>query len=214
MPGHSKITLYALVISFLGSLPLGTLNLSVANFVFKDNIPGAIAFAIAAIVVEIVLVRIALVTVNRLEGLKRFYKLFNIVTCLILIVLSMISLNAAYNRCKFEAGLPFSNLNPFLSGLLLSVINPLHLPFWMGWTAVLKSKNILDHSLGSYNVYVAGIGIGTSLAFLTYGTIGHLLITNLLNYQILLNWLVGITLLLTALIQFYKTFFTPIKKLI
>jgi len=211
MKGQAKLFFYAASISFLGTLPLGTLNLSVANFAFKHDLPGAVGFSVAAISVEMTLVRVALLAIKRLEVLKRLFRVFSILTCLILLGLAFSSLLAAYQMQEFRASLPFSTLNPVLSGLLLSLINPLHLPFWMGWTAILKSKKILDDRPSSYNTFIIAIGTGTSLAFFIYGTAGRFLINLLGSREVLLNWVVGIALLITALAQLYKTFFKKLN---
>jgi hypothetical protein len=206
MKGQAKLFFYAISISFLGTLPLGTLNLSVANFAFRHDLIGAVGFSIGAISVEMTLVRVALVAIKRLEALKRMFRIFSILTSMILLALAFSSLLAAYQMQMFRASLPFSTLNPILSGLLLSLINPLHLPFWMGWTAVLKSKKVLDDRRRSYSTFILAIGTGTSLAFCIYGTIGRFLIHLLGSREVLLNWIVGIALLITALAQLYKTF--------
>lgn len=211
MKGQVKLFFWAASISFFGTLPLGTLNLSVANFAFKHDLIGAVGFSIAAISVEMTLVRVALVAIRRLEGLKRLFRLFNLLTCLVLLGLAFSSLLAAYQMQMFRASLPFSTLNPILSGLLLSLINPLHLPFWMGWTAILKSKKILDDRRRSYNTFIIAIGTGTSLAFCIYGTAGRFLIHLLGSREVVLNWVIGIVLLITALAQLYKTFFKKLN---
>src|SRR5690606_10193062 len=148
-----------------------------------------------------------LLAVKRLEGLKRLFRFFSVVACLVLLLLAFNSLSAAWQRLMFRAELPFMDLPPALSGLLLSIINPLHLPFWMGWTAVLRSKRVLNDGPGAYNAYAAAIGLGTALAFTVYGLAGHFLIDHLQRQQVLLNWIIGIVLLATALMQLYKAFF-------
>ncbi len=165
----------------------------------------------AAISVEMTLVRVALAAIKRLEALKRLFRVFSILTCLILLALAFSSLLAAYQMQMFRASIPFSTLNPILSGFLLSLINPLHLPFWMGWTAILKSKKVLDDRPTSYNTFIIAIGSGTSLAFFIYGTVGRFLINLLGSREELLNWIVGIALLITALTQLYKTFSKKLK---
>jgi len=209
MTKQTRLFLSSLSISFWGSLPLGTLNLGVANYASGHDLAGAIGFSIAAISVEMILVRVALVAVRRLEKLTRFYRLFSLVTCGILLALSFSSLLAAWQMETFRASLPFSTLNPVLSGLLLSLINPLHLPFWMGWTTILRSKKMLDDRSRSYNIFIAAIGVGTALAFCVYGTAGSRLIQLLGSRQVLLNWVVGIALLITAVAQLYKTLRFP-----
>jgi hypothetical protein len=204
MKASAKLFGWAITISFMGTLPLGTLNLSVANYAFRHAISGAVGFSVAAIAVEMILVRVALVAIRRLERLTHFYKVFNILTCGILLFLAFSSLLAAWQMQTFRAGLPVSFLHPVLAGLILSLTNPLHLPFWMGWTAVLRSRKILDDRRKSYNIFILAIGAGTAAAFCLYGFAGGYLIGLLGRQQVLLNWAVGVALLVTALAQLYK----------
>ena len=201
MKKWTKLFFWSLSISVGGSLPIGTLNLSVANYAFRHDLAGAVGFSIAAVAVEMILVRVALIVVRRLEKLTHLFRLFSLLACGILLVFAFSSLLAAWQMQTFQASIPLSTLNPVLSGLLLSLINPLHLPFWMGWTAVLKSKKVLDDRPRAYNTFMIAIGAGTSLAFCIYGTAGGLLIQLLGSRQVLLNWIVGIALLITALAQ-------------
>jgi len=203
---YLKLFGYVLTISFLGSLPVGTLNINVAGLVINKRIPDAFAFALGAILVEMIVVRIALATVKKLKALRHLYKFFNGITCLILFSFAGMILYAALRMQKLETTLPLTSQHPFLSGLILSVLNPLHLPFWIGWTAILQSKGIFWHSRSSYNIYVFGIGVGTTAAFLIYGTLGNILIEFLRQKQTMLNWVIGLSLLMTAFVQFYKGF--------
>lgn len=193
-------------ISFLGTLPLGTLNLSVANYAFLGNLSGAVGFSVAAIAVEMLLVWVALLVIRRLEKLALFFKIFNLVSSGVLLFLAFSSLLAAWEMEAFRATLPLAFLSPVISGIILSFTNPLHLPFWMGWTTVLKSRKILNDESGSYPTYIGAIGLGTAMAFCLYGTAGRYLIQLLGSRQVLLNWIVGLALLITALIQLYKIF--------
>jgi threonine/homoserine/homoserine lactone efflux protein len=203
-----RLFLSAFFISFTGSLPVGTLNVSVADLSINMGGAAALQFGIGAMLVEVVVVRIALVTVRKLEGLHRLLWFFKILTCAIILLVAAFSLEAAWHMRKPGVAIPFAGHMPFVSGLLLSLINPLHLPFWMGWTAVLKTRKILTDSKKDYNLFVMAIGCGTSLAFLTYGVTGTLLIMFLRMNQNLFNWMVGLVLLVTGLVQLWRLFAT------
>jgi threonine/homoserine/homoserine lactone efflux protein len=207
MKQHIRLIGWAMGISFTGSLPLGTLNLTVASFSFADNLTGAVMFAVAAVIVEMLLVRLALLAVRQLAKLKRLLRFFHQITGVVLLLLAISSLTAAWQKQMFQAETPLMALHPFLSGVLLSIINPLHVPFWIGWTAVLKEKQLLNDNRVAYNFYVLAIGMGTILAFTAYALAGRFLIDNLVAQHVLLNWMVGIALLITALVQLYKAFF-------
>jgi hypothetical protein len=201
---------YAFLISFTGTLPIGTLNVSITDLVIDGNVWAAVLFGLGAILVEVSIVRIALVTVKRLEGMEHVVRWLRVLACCVILLLAFISLKAAwYMRSAGMARsagmtIPFTGHAPFVSGLVLSLLNPLHLPFWMGWTAVLRTKGLLSDSRGDYNVYVTAIGMGTAVAFVVYGVTGHLLILFLRTNQNLFNWLIGIALLVTGLVQVSK----------
>jgi hypothetical protein len=202
-----RLFFWAISISFLGTLPLGTLNLSVASYAFRGEMLGAIEFSVAAITVELLMVRVALMLIKRLEKFAHFLKIFGFLTAGLLLFLAFSSLLAALEMQSFRAALPLSFLNPVVSGLLLSVTNPLHLPFWIGWTTVLRSKKILIDEPGANSIFIAAIGMGTAVGFFLYDIAGGYLIRLLGSRQVLLNWIVGVALLVTALIQLYKIFF-------
>jgi hypothetical protein len=196
---------YAFLISFTGSLPVGTLNVSITNLVIDSRAGAAVLFGAGALLVEVGLVRIALVTIKRLEGMHLLRQWSRVIACVVILLLAYLSLEAAWHQRKAGAVIPLTGNAPFVSGLVLSLLNPLHLPFWMGWTAVLRSKGLLSDTRREYNGYVLAIGMGTGIAFLVYGITGHLLILFLRANQDLFNWLTGAALLITGLIQGWKT---------
>jgi len=208
MTRYLKLYGWVLLISFAGSLPIGTLNSNIANLAISMGFSEAVQFGVAAILVEVILVRIAVVAVKRLERLRHLFRLFSIVACIVLLLFACISLEAAFHMRTPEMVFPFTKKDPFLAGLLLSSLNPLHLPYWMGWTAVLRQKQVLIDSKAAYNVYVIAIGSGTALAFLLYGLAGNLFITFLMGQQTRINWAVGSALLIAGVIQVGKTWKT------
>jgi sulfite exporter TauE/SafE len=199
-----KLFSVAFGISFVGTLPIGTLNTNVAEYALDNNLVGAAEFGTAAILVEVALVRLALVLLDKLAHLKRLFQLLSGVMCLVILFLAYKTLSAAFHRMNFLDSLPLVSMHPFYSGLALSLLNPLHLPFWTAWTAVLKGRNILTDAAGTNTVYLAAIGAGTCLAFIIYGIAGNFLMNTLKKEHNLINWILGSTLLLTGLISAYR----------
>lgn len=212
MTKQLKLFWVAFSISFIGALPIGTLNTIVANFALNSNFTGAAWFGFAAILVEVVIVRIALVVIDHLVRLKKFFKILSIAFCIAILVLAYKTLEAAFHMRNFQDVLPFVGMNPFYSGLLLSLLNPLHLPFWMGWTAVLKSRKVLSSAPRAYNIFIAAIGTGTLLSFIIYGVAGNYLMNVLKAQHNLINWILGLTLLTTGLVQAYKLITVQLNK--
>ena len=200
----AKLFLVAFSISFIGALPIGTLNAGVANYALNGNFTGAFKFGAAAILVEVTLVRIALLVLDKLSHLQKLFKVMSAVMCFAILFLAFKTLEAAFHMRNFQDVLPFVGMNPFYSGLVLSLLNPLHLPFWLGWTAVLKGRKVLIPGPVAYNIYILAIGTGTSLSFLIYGIAGDSLMNTLKAQHNLINWILGFTLLFTGLVQVYK----------
>jgi threonine/homoserine/homoserine lactone efflux protein len=201
---YTKLFLVAFSISLIGSLPIGTLNTNVANYALNNNLAGAIQFGFAAILVEVVLIRIALIVIDKLAHLKRLFLLLSIAACIAILFLAYRTLEAAFHMKTFADVLPFVGMNALYSGLALSLLNPLHLPFWMGWTAVLKGRKVLISTTRAYNLYIIAIGSGTCTSFIMYGFAGNYLMEMLKAKHNLINWILGSTLFMTGLVLAYK----------
>jgi len=155
-------------------------------------------------VVEVGIVRIALITMKWITGQHKLFRVLEYLTTSVILLLSITSFVAAYRMSGFVSPLPIESLTPFWSGAFLSLTNPLHIPFWLGWTTVLMNKNILQPIAVEYNWYVIGIGFGTILGFAVFIYAGNSLVSTIQRHESLLNCVIGIVLLITAIVQIKK----------
>ncbi len=200
----------AFSISFLGSIPIGTLNASVANYAINNNVRGAALFGIGAILIELILVRFAFFILDKLAHLRKLFKILGTFMTIGLLILAYKTLESAFYMRNFQDSIPFISQQAFYSGIFLSMLNPLHLPYWLGWIAILERRGILDYNLKNYTIFIVAIGLGTGFSFIIYGFAGQFLMNTLKSYHNLINWIIGFTLLFTGLFQTYKiskTFF-------
>ena len=86
----------------------------------------------------------------------------------------------------------------------MSVLNPVQIPFWFGWSTVLFGKKILMPRNDHYNSYIIGIGIGTFAGNLLFIYGGKLIADKINNNQHILNWIIGAIFTITAAIQIWK----------
>jgi threonine/homoserine/homoserine lactone efflux protein len=206
-----RVFFWGMLISFLGSLPLGTMNVTVTQISVQKGIVDGFAFAAGSMIIEVIIVRIALVTMKWLAKQHRLFRLLEYITTLIILFLAVASFVAAYRMTGFVSSLPIQTLRPFWTGSLLSLTNPLHIPFWLGWSTVLINKNILQTSFCQYNWYVIGIGLGTILGFMVFIYAGNYLVLQIQQHQTILNCIIGIVLLITATIQVMKMINVPVS---
>lgn len=200
----TKLFLSAFTISFLGSLPLGSLNITITNISLQIGYYSALNFAIGAILVEVIMVKLSYTAIVQLEKFKPLLKKLNWVSIVVLVTLSIFFITSAFKETSTNSTDPIKLEYPILWGALLSFLNPLHLPFWMAWSSILKSKGLLTSQILNQIIYLFAIALGTGLAFCLYAILGTELTTFLQNKAYLINGMIGFTFLVIALIQLVK----------
>ena len=204
-----RIFAWGLMISFLGSLPLGTLNVAAMQLGIYENIKNAMLFSFGSLLVEMVYVRISLVGINWIQKQQRLMDIMQWITFAIIVALACVSFYAAMHtptNAENQGTNPYTdiNVNRFLLGMFLCAINPVQIPFWFGWSTVLFSKKVLEPINKHYNTYIVGIGLGTFAGNCVFIFGGKWLVGRIANSQQYLNWVIGGIFAITALITLYK----------
>ena len=201
-----RILFTGLFISFLGSLPLGSLNIAAMQISITDGMVPALLFSLGSLLAEVIYVRISLIAMDWVRKQKLFFKVLEWVTLLIVVALTISSFYAAMDPGVKKNVILSSTVPRFWLGLFMSALNPVQIPFWFGWSTVLFSKKILEPKNTHYNIYIIGIGLGTLLGNCVFIFGGKLIGDRLNNNQALLNWIIGGIFAITALIQAWKMF--------
>lgn len=193
------------MISFLGSLPLGTLNVAAMQIGIQENITNAIYFSVGSLLIEMVYVRISLIGVDWIRKQGKLMKAMEWFTLIIILALAAGSFIAAATKGD-EAKNVFlqNNMHRFLLGMFMSAINPVQIPFWFGWSTVLFTKKILQPVNSHYNIYIIGIGLGTLIGNCLFIFGGKWVVQKIENSQQYLNWVIGSIFAITAIIQAIK----------
>ncbi len=200
-----RVAFAGLGISFLGSLPLGTMNIAATHISITQGTGAGLIYALGSMLVELIVVRIVLVAMDWLYEKRRIFFLLELFTTALILALATASFIAAYKMKGFEGTILFAkSLSPFWSGVLLSASNPLHIVFWMGWSSVLLNKNVLMPDVRYYNWYITGIGAGTMMGLMVFIYGGNYMVSQLTHHQVMLNIAIGVVLLLTAILQVRK----------
>jgi threonine/homoserine/homoserine lactone efflux protein len=199
-----KIFFTGLLVSFLGSLPLGTLNIAAMQISVSDGISAALLFSVGSLLIEIIYVRISLVAIGWIRKQEKILKALEWVTLLIVTALAVFSFLAALHPGVKSNMVLSSSLPPFLLGALMCAVNPVQIPFWFGWSTVLFTKKILLPRADNFNAYIAGIGVGTFAGNCIFIFGGLLIANKISNSQHILNWVIGGIFALTAIIQLWR----------
>jgi threonine/homoserine/homoserine lactone efflux protein len=201
-----KVFFWGMIVSFLGSLPLGTLNVAAMQISVQENITNAIYFSLGSLLTEMLYVRISLVGINWVRKQKLLFKWMEWIAVAIVVALATGSFIAAMHEHHAKNIMLNNNMHRFLLGLLLSAISPMQIPFWFGWSTVLFQKNILQPKNSFYNFYIVGIGLGTLLGNSVFIFGGKYIVEKLNTNQNILNWVIGGIFAVTAIIMLVRIF--------
>ncbi|MGZ8557465.1 MAG: LysE family translocator [Chitinophagaceae bacterium] len=195
-----------MLVSFLGSLPLGTLNIAAMQIAVSDGITPAVLFSMGSLLVEIIYVRLSLVAMDWVRRQEKIFKILEWVTLIIVLALAVSSFYAAMHPAEQKNVILSSTIHRFWLGAIMCAVNPVQIPFWFGWSTVLFTKKILLPRKDHYNVYIAGIGIGTFTGNCVFIFGGLLIASKINNNQHIMNWIIGAVFAVTALIQMWRIF--------
>lgn len=157
-----KNIIVGLVISFLGSLPLGYLNIVGAEVFSKLGMHSLVFYLLGVISIEAVVIYFTVIFSNELVNNKKLMKSIDFFAVFFLLLLAYLfytySGQTAQNHNYLQQYVQYS---PFLIGLVLCGLNFLQIPFWMGWNLYLINANhiILLGKLKFH--YILGTLIGT-----------------------------------------------------
>ena len=200
-----NIFLWGMGISFLGSLPLGTLNVAAMQIGIQEGISEAIWFAVGSLLVEMLYVRLSLVGIDWVRKQGKLLKIMEWITLAIIVALAIGSfVAAAKGDGDTKNILLINHIKRFFLGMFMCAINPVQIPFWFGWSTLLLTKNILLPIKSHYNYYILGIGLGTLLGNFVFIFGGKWMVQRIANSQQYLNWVIGGIFTLTAIIQLVK----------
>ena len=199
-----RILITGLTISFLGTLPLGTLNIAAMQISVTDGIRPAMYFVLGALIVEVIYVRVSLVAMSWVLAHKRLFRWLEWVSIAIILALAVSSFVAAADPVVKKNVILSSGIHRFWLGVIMSALNPVQIPFWFGWSTVLLTKRVVQHRNSHYNFYIIGIGIGTFIGNLIFIFGGRFIVDVLNANQKILHLIIGIIFLLTAVILTVK----------
>jgi threonine/homoserine/homoserine lactone efflux protein len=145
--------------SFIGTIPPGTINLTIVQLGLEKKVSTAWRFAIAASVMEYPYAWIAVEFAEMITTSPMIVDNMQLITAIVMTVLGIFTLWSSSRPTKFSSALSESG---YMRGIVLSILNPLAIPFWVGTTAYLDSLNWIELSTPlRLQSYLIGLCLGT-----------------------------------------------------
>ena len=210
MPDLLRVFFLGILVSFLGQLPLGNVNIAATQLNVQESQKNAWKFAAGLVVIEVSYLRLSLTGINWIITNKLLFIILGWTTVALFMILGVASFMAARKQSEDKKALMLNNkLDRFLLGLSISAVNPVQIPFWLTWSLYLINAKMLHPVAVEYNVFTIGAGIGTlsGLAVYIYG--GKWAIQKMKANNKSLNKFMGVVFIVVAFLQLYKMIYLP-----
>jgi len=150
------------LVSFIGSIPLGYLNI-VGYEVFKQlGLNETIFYLLGVISIECIVIYLTLIFANQLMNNKKLIQFIEGFSVIFMFVLAYIFYSSASKETTETSVLEkYINYSPYVVGVILSCLNFIQIPFWTGWNLYLLNGKYIEISKSKKYFYVIGTLIGT-----------------------------------------------------
>lgn len=191
-------------ISLTGSLPLGNLNVTATHLAAKESARSALWFAVGAVLVEMIYLRLTLSVIDSVLLHSSLFLKLQWATVVLLLALAAGSFWALRKPAHESKNILIENrMNRFVLGFLMSLANPVQLPFWAGWSTYLLAQQWIAKSSFGYNLFTLAAGAGTFGAMLAFIFVGRRFADLMNRNQKPVHWIMGMLFLSMAVLQLW-----------
>ena len=150
------------LVSFIGSIPLGYLNVVGYDVFRKFGINETIFYLLGVISIEFFVIYFTLIFANKLIENKKLLKFIEAFSIIFMFLLAYIFFSSATKETTNQSVLEkYVDYSPFVVGLILSCLNFIQIPFWTSWNLYLLNGKYIEVSNSRKYFYVLGTVLGT-----------------------------------------------------
>lgn len=190
--------------SFIGSIPPGTLNLSVLQLGLEGKVKTALRFALAVSIIEYPYTWIGVQFEAWITSSPVVIENFQLITAIVMVAIGVLNLWSSEKPTSFSQKF---NESGFRRGLILSILNPMAIPFWIGVTAYLKAQGWLNlSSVWLLHSYILGTSVGAMLLLTLFALMAKKLARYVKSSK-MVKRVPGFTLLILGIYAFIKYLF-------
>ncbi|MBE1615714.1 hypothetical protein IDF54_12680 [Flavobacterium sp. SaA2.13] len=207
-----KNVMIGFAISFIGSLPLGYLNIIGYTIFSNYGLTKLIYFLLGIITTEIVVIYFTLTFAEKISENKKLLKTIQQLSILFLFILS-ITITIQTLKTENTGNITnYINNNFYINGLLLNCLNLMQIPFWAGWSIYLMSNNLISTKKYNKIFYLISTLIGTLAGMITFIKALTKLANNITLFKNSINYILLLTFITLLIIQVLKYYKIHLKK--
>lgn len=196
-----QVFLLSFIISLLGTIPPATINITVMQLSIKQKPVSATMLSLGAVIMDTAYAGLAVTIQIFLSEKLTFTNYFYLIAACVLWVLGIASVRTKQAEIKTET--TTQTKQSFMKGIVLGLLNPLAMPFWLGVTTYLSVNGWINLEGANFWSYLAGVGvgeIGMLLIIIKVGGRFKRLANNHMAVQVIPGW----ALIILGLVNFYN----------
>ena len=199
--------------SFLGSIPLGSINLTALQIYLKNNFRSVVYFSLSASFIEFFYSYFAIKGEILLSENIFLNYIFSYITMFAFFVLGVLNINAKEKSIiESNISLSHSYFKVIRKGFVLSILNPQAIPFWLVLSNFLEKQDLVKfHSTADMLYYTSGVAFGTFFCLLVFALFVGKILKQIQIRMKILHRAIGLLFISLALFQFGKILFTIIR---
>ncbi len=154
------------VVSFLGYIPPGNINLTAMQLSINKSLKQALIFIITFCVFEAVFTYILMRFAAWFAEKKDILQILNWILIVVFVVLGVLTWNKGQQNVPKQTD--FNKRAAIRAGIILGIFNPIQIPFWaIAGTYLISHNLIITKGLG-LQFFSLGSGIGAFLCLYLY----------------------------------------------
>lgn len=203
-----KNIFFGFIVSFLGSLPLGYLNIIGVEVISELGINSLVLYLLGVILIEAIVIYLTVIFANHLAGNKKLMKAIDFFAVFFLLLIAyLFYANSNQTVEKHNYLNDYVQYSPFLIGMVLCGLNFLQIPFWLGWNLYLVNAKSISLEKNRKFYYILGTLLGTFFGMLFVIILLDSLSKKILDYS---KWIIPTVIPLffagLAVFQAYKVY--------
>lgn len=191
------MVLLGFLIGFIGYLPPGNINLTAVQLGISESNKRLWAFIWFAALMEFVYCYGCIWGINMLLQKPDWVHILEWCAVFIFAALGIVSLLPSGSKVS-------TNFSGVRRGIIVAILNPLQIPFWLVWGVYITQNNWIDGSELSIALFSFITSLGTVAVLYMYAVLGKKLVERLNLNRDILNRIIGVLLLTLAVLQAVK----------
>lgn len=196
-----QVFIFSFFISLLGTIPPATINITVVQQSIKSKARSAILLSLGAVLIDTIYAGLAVSVQIYLADQVEFTNYFYLIAALVLLTLGIASIKTKSSTSDIKT-IDDAKVG-FIKGLILGILNPLAMPFWLGVTTYLQLNGWINLVGINFWSYLLGVFLGEFTLLMIIIRIGKRF-TRVADNRTIVYIIPGIAFIFLAVVNFMQ----------